>query len=494
MSWLATIGLEIHVQLKTESKMFCACAVRHGDAPNTHVCPVCLGYPGAQPVINGEAVRMTAMAGLMLGCEVQRFSKFDRKSYFYPDMPKNYQISQYDKPICLGGGITLPACEGRPEPRRIRLTRIHLEEDVAKNTHHARCSTVDFNRAGVPLMEIVTEPDLRSPEEAFDFLHALKETLVYLGVSDCNLEEGNLRCDVNVSLRAGEDAPLGTKSELKNLNTFKGVRDALRFEIDRQSAILDGGGRVVQETRRWDAESGATYSMRTKEDAHDYRYFPEPDLLPVLLDDARIEAWRKALPELPSARRERFVNELGLPAYNAEVITADKAFAEFFESAVGALKDKSRAAALSNFFCGDIAAFFNDSGIVFGEMPDCAGYTAATAPAVAALYELNAGGVISGPTLKALAPEVLSTDPAKKILDPKAEVEKRGLAQVGDDSALEAWVDQAIAANPGPVADFKAGKKSAAGFFVGQVMKLSKGKADPKKVSGMVMKKLSALA
>lgn len=472
MKYLPTIGLEIHVQLKTESKMFCTCAVRHGDEPNTHVCPVCLGYPGAQPVINGAAVRMTAMAGLMLGCDVQRFSKFDRKSYFYPDMPKNYQISQYDKPICLGGGITLPAGEGRPEPRRIRLTRIHLEEDVAKNTHYARCSGVDFNRAGVPLMEIVTEPDIRSPEEAFDFLHALKETLVYLGVSDCNLEEGNLRCDVNVSLRADESAPLGTKSELKNLNTFKGVRDALRFEIDRQSAILDGGGRIVQETRRWDAESGATYSMRTKEDAHDYRYFPEPDLLPVQLTDEQIKEWRKALPELPSARRERMASQYGLTEYDAEVLAQAKHLADYFELAASTSKNPK---ALCNVFMGDVMSWFNANGFAVG-----------TEAALSALVNLSVAGTINGPTLKELLPEVLSG----AIADPAKTVEERGLGTVSDDGALEAWVDEAIAANPGPVADFKAGKKSAAGFFVGQVMKKSKGKADPKKVSALVAKKL----
>jgi aspartyl-tRNA(Asn)/glutamyl-tRNA(Gln) amidotransferase subunit B len=473
VSWLATIGLEIHVQLKTESKMFCACAVRHGDAPNTHVCPVCLGYPGALPTINGAAVRMTAQTGLMLGCDVQLSSKFDRKSYFYPDVSKNYQISQYDKPICLGGGITLPAGEGRPEPRRIRLARIHLEEDVAKNIHHARCSGIDFNRSGVPLMEIVTEPDLRSPEETFDFLHVLKETLLCLGVSDCNLEEGNLRCDVNVSLRASEEAPLGTKSELKNLNTFKGVRDALRYEIDRQAAILDGGGRVMQETRRWDAESGATFSMRTKEDAHDYRYFPDPDLLPVLLEEAQVEAWRKALPELPAARRERMAAQYGLTGYDAGVLVQDKALADYFELAASTAKNPK---ILCNVFMGDVMSWFNANG-----------FAAGTEAALSGLVNLSVAGTITGPTLKELLPEVLSG----AITDPARVVEERGLGIVADDGALEAWVDEAIARNPGPAADFRAGKKSAAGFFVGQVMKSSNGKADPRKVAALVAKRLA---
>ena len=279
-AYRVTIGLEVHVQLKTQSKMFCACSTDFGQSPNTQVCPVCLGYPGSLPVMNRAAIRLTVMSGLMLGCRINPYSKFDRKNYFYPDMPKNYQITQCDKPLCLGGGVDI---EVDGKSRRIGITRIHQEEDVAKNLHYAKWSGIDYNRAGVPLMEIVSEPDMESPEEAFAYLVALRQILLYAGVSDCNLEEGNMRCDVNVSIRPEGQKELGTKAEIKNMNTFKGVFAALQYEIARQTEILSSGGRIVQETRRWDADSGQTYSMRTKEDAHDYRYFPEPDLMPVAL-------------------------------------------------------------------------------------------------------------------------------------------------------------------------------------------------------------------
>ncbi|MDP6491368.1 MAG: Asp-tRNA(Asn)/Glu-tRNA(Gln) amidotransferase subunit GatB, partial [Kiritimatiellia bacterium] len=298
MSWVATIGLETHVQLHTESKMFCACCTGFGAAPNTHVCPVCLGYPGAMPVMNGKAIELTVRSGLMLSCEIPLYSKFDRKSYFYPDMPKNYQISQYDMPLCQGGGVDITV-DG--QHRRIELTRIHLEEDVGKSMHFKSSSGVDFNRAGVPLMEIVSEPDLHTPEEAMAYLAALKQILLYAEVSDCNLEEGNMRCDVNISIAPAGSDTLGTKAEIKNMNTFRGVQNAVRYEIARQIDVLESGGRIVQETRRWDPDTEMTSSMRTKEDAHDYRYFPEPDLMPVVLAEAQIEAWRATLPEPPAA-------------------------------------------------------------------------------------------------------------------------------------------------------------------------------------------------
>jgi aspartyl-tRNA(Asn)/glutamyl-tRNA(Gln) amidotransferase subunit B len=325
MKLLFTVGLEVHVQLKTRSKMFCACPTGPGAPPNSQVCPVCLGYPGTLPVMNGEAVRLTAMTGLMLGCTINPYSKFDRKNYFYPDMPKNYQIYQYDRPLCLDGGVDIDV-GGRF--KTVRLTRIHLEEDVGKCIHHGRRSGVDCNRAGVPLMEIVTEPDMESADEAFAFLLALKQMLLYLGVSDCNLEEGNLRCDVNSSVRPEGQAELGTKVEIKNLNTFKGVHQALLYELERQTEAVRTGERIVQETRRWDAESGATCPMRSKEQAHDYRYFPEPDLMPVVLPAATIDAWRAALPELPRQKRRRFVEQYGLPEYDAGVLAAQKAVAD----------------------------------------------------------------------------------------------------------------------------------------------------------------------
>jgi len=320
MTYIPSIGLEVHVQLKTRTKMFCGCSTTYGALPNTQVCPVCLGYPGAMPVMNVEAIRLTVQAGLMLGCEIGTYSKFDRKSYFYPDMPKNYQITQYDKPLCLGGGLDI---EVGGQAKHVGLTRIHLEEDVGKSTHHAACSGVDFNRAGVPLMEIVTEPDIASADEAMAFLLALKQTLLYAGVSDCNLEEGNLRCDVNISVRPAGSDKLGTKAEIKNMNTFKGVHAALLHEIDRQTALVSGGGRVVQQTLRWEPELGETLPMRSKEDAHDYRYFPEPDLLPVALERAQIDAWQAALPERPADRRTRMMQAYGIPVYDAGVLTAD---------------------------------------------------------------------------------------------------------------------------------------------------------------------------
>ena len=342
MKYEAVIGLEVHVQGRTRTKMFCACPNRYGAEPNTLVCPVCLGYPGAMPVMNREAVRLTVLAGLMLGSGVSRYSKFDRKSYFYPDMPKNYQISQYDKPLCTGGAVEIPAGDGA---KRIGITRIHLEEDVGKNMHFRETSGVDFNRAGVPLMEIVTDPDLASPREAFDFLQILKRILLYAGVSDCNLEEGNMRCDVNCSVRPAGRAELGTKTEIKNLNTFKGVLHALEYEVKRQVQLIASGETVVQETRRWDADTGLTHPMRTKEDAHDYRYFPEPDLVPVMLSDDQVEAWRRDLPELPEVRKTRLVEIYGLPDYDAGVLAADREVADYFEEAAAHTRNPK---ALSN--------------------------------------------------------------------------------------------------------------------------------------------------
>ncbi|MFN2352247.1 MAG: Asp-tRNA(Asn)/Glu-tRNA(Gln) amidotransferase subunit GatB, partial [Kiritimatiellia bacterium] len=327
------IGLEIHVQLDTRTKMFCGCATDFGAPPNTLVCPVCLGYPGALPVINAEAIRLTVRTGMMLGCRINRRSKFDRKHYFYPDMPKNYQISQYDQPLCLGGSLELPGAREGDATKTVHLTRIHLEEDVAKNMHFRETSGVDFNRAGHPLMEIVTEPVLESPQQAYDFLTALKQILVYGGISHCNLEEGNMRCDINCSVRADPGEPLGVKTEIKNMNTFKGVLQALKHEIERQSELLRTGGVVLQETRRWDPARNATESMRTKEDAHDYRYFPDPDLLPVKLSEDCLRKWEGDLPELPRERCARLVREYGLPEYDAGVISADKHVADYFEAA-----------------------------------------------------------------------------------------------------------------------------------------------------------------
>ena len=503
MEFENTIGLETHVQLKTKTKMFCSCLLKTGCEPNTNVCPVCLGYPGALPVMNKEAVKLTVMSGMMLGCEINKHATFDRKNYFYPDMAKDYQISENGNPLCIGGGVEITRADGTK--KFIRINHIHLEEDAAKINHYAQSSGVDFNRGGTPLMEIVSEPDMESADDAILYLTALKEMLVYAGVSDCNLEEGNMRSDVNISIRpkTGEGLPtkpdgtidfskLGTKVEIKNMNTFKGIHAALEYEARRQRECMSHSIPIVQETRRWDGEAMETASMRSKENAHDYRYFPEPDLVPVELSEEQVDEWRKLLPEKPEVRRARMVEEYGIAEYDAEVLSQQKANADYFEEAVGSFRtsgggaasplfDKKLCKQLCNLFMGDVMALMNESGKQIG---GCA----MTPAALAALVKMSAAGTINGPTLKELLPEIF-----EKGGDPEAIVKERGLGAVSDTGALETFVDQAIAANPKSVADFKAGKKAAAGFFVGQVMKLSKGKADPKIVGGLVAKKLAAL-
>ena len=478
MEFESTIGLETHVQLKTRTKMFCSCLLKTACEPNTNVCPVCLGYPGALPVMNKEAVRLTVMSGMMLGCEVNCHATFDRKNYFYPDMAKDYQISENGNPLCIGGGVEITRADGKK--KFIRINHIHLEEDAAKINHYATTSGVDFNRGGTPLMEIVSEPDMESADDAIAYLTALKEMLVYAGVSDCNLEEGNMRSDVNISIRPKGEAKLGTKVEIKNMNSFSGIHAALEYEARRQRECMAHSIPIVQETRRWDPEAMETASMRSKENAHDYRYFPEPDLVPVELSAEVVEEWRKLLPEKPEARRARMIEEYGIAEYDAEVLSQHKANADYFEAAAKGL-DKKTAKQLCNLYMSDVMALMNASGKSIGEC--------AMAPAaLASLVKLAAAGTINGPTLKELLPEIF-----EKGGDPEAIVKERGLGAVSDTGALEAFVDQAIAANPGPVQDFKNGKKAAAGFFVGQVMKLSKGKADPKIVGKLVAQKLAAL-
>ena len=477
MEFENTIGLETHVQLKTRTKMFCSCLLKTGCEPNTNVCPVCLGYPGALPVMNKEAVKLTVKSGMMLGCEINRHATFDRKNYFYPDMAKDYQISENGNPLCLGGGVEITRADGTK--KFIRINHIHLEEDAAKINHYATTSGVDFNRGGTPLMEIVSEPDMESADDAIAYLTALKEILVYTGVSDCNLEEGNMRSDVNISIRPVGETKLGTKVEIKNMNSFSGIHAALEYESRRQRDCMAHSIPIVQETRRWDPEAMETASMRSKENAHDYRYFPEPDLVPVELSEEWIAAWRSELPEKPEARRARMIADYGIAEYDAEVLSQHKANADWFEAAAKGL-DKKLAKQLCNLFMGDVMALMNASEKPIGE-------SAMTPAALASLVKLAAAGTINGPTLKELLAEIF-----EKGGDPEAIVKERGLATVSDAGALEAFVDQAIAANPNVVADYKAGKKAAAGFFVGQVMKLSKGKADPKLVGALVAKKLSA--
>ena len=473
--YLTTIGLETHVQLKTQTKMFCGCSLRFGAEPNTNVCPVCLGYPGALPVMNREAIKLTVMSGLMLGCEINRKSTFDRKNYFYPDMSKDYQISQNVRPLCLGGGVTIETPNG---PKRIRINHIHLEEDAAKINHYARFSGVDFNRCGTPLMEIVSEPDLSSPDEAMAYLQALKQILIYAGVSDCNLEEGNMRSDVNISVRPEGQERLGTKVEIKNMNTFKGIHAALEHEIARQLQTVARGGAIVQETRRWDPDQGETQPMRSKENAHDYRYFSEPDLVPVALTEEQIGGWRSLLPELPSARRVRMVAEYGIPEYDAGVLADVKENADFFEAAA---RLSGQGKAVSNWFMTEIMRLLSETG---ASIAQCA----LTPAALAELVTLVESRAINGPTAKELLPELF-----EKGGLPAALVQARGLGQVSDERALEKFVDQALAENPRSAEDYRAGKKAAAGFLVGQVMKLSKGKADPKLVGKLVAEKLAQL-
>ena len=476
MEFENTIGLETHVQLKTNTKMFCGCLLKTGCEPNTNVCPVCLGYPGALPVMNREAVKLTVISGMMLGCKINPHATFDRKNYFYPDMAKDYQISENGNPLCIGGGIEITRPDGAK--KFIRINHIHLEEDAAKINHYATTSGIDFNRGGTPLMEIVSEPDMESADDAIAYLTALKEMLVYAGVSDCNLEEGNMRSDVNISIRPKGETKLGTKVEIKNMNSFSGIHAALIFEARRQRECVARSIPIVQETRRWDPEALETASMRSKENAHDYRYFPEPDLVPVELSEEQIAEWRKLLPEKPDVRRARMVEEYGIAEYDADVLSQHKANADFFEAAAKGM-DKKTAKTLCNLFMSDVMALMNESGKSIGEC--------ALAPeALSSLVRLSSEGKINGPTLKELLPELF-----EKGGDPVKIVEERGLGAVSDAGALEAFVDQAIAANPKSVADFKAGKKAAAGFIVGQVMKLSKGKADPKLVGPMVAKRLS---
>ena len=475
MEYRVSIGLETHVQLKTLSKLFCGCSTGFGSPANTHVCPVCLGYPGAMPVLNEEAVRLTVLTGLMLGSRIAGYSKFDRKSYFYPDMPKNYQISQYDKPLCEGGEVEIDSDGGK----EIRITRIHLEEDVAKNTHFKNTSGVDFNRAGVPLMEIVSEPDIESPGEAFEYLQTLKRILLYIGVSNCNLEEGNIRCDVNCSVRLMDAAEMGTKTEIKNMNTFKGVLNALKYEVSRQQEVLESGGIVTQETRRWDVEAGVTRTMRTKEDAHDYRYFPEPDLMPVTLSREKVEEWKGGLPELPKERRERFISEYGLPDYDAGVLARDRLMADFFEESARQCGNRK---ALSNWIMTEMLRMLGENDMLISDSP-------VTPSALAELVELVDGRTLNSTKAKEVFAEIFENGGS-----PGDIVKERGLAQVSDTDELEKLVNRAISENPGSVKDYLNGKKAASKFLAGQVMRLSRGKANPGMASGMIEKKLEERA
>lgn len=472
------IGLEVHVQLSTASKIFCGCATGYGAPPNTQVCPICLGYPGALPVLNGGAVELAAHAALALGCEVHPRSIFARKHYFYPDLPKGYQISQYDRPLATGGALAIRLDDG--SAKSIGITRVHLEEDAGKSTHGADGTRVDFNRCGLPLIEIVSEPDLASPREAYLYLSALKRTLEYLEVSDCNMEEGSLRCDANVSLRPRGQSRLGTKTEVKNVNSFRYVESALAFEIERQAAILERGEAVVHETLLWDSGRGEARAMRSKEMSHDYRYFPEPDLEPLDLEAAWLAEIREGLPEGPAARADRFVEAYGLPDYDAGVLTATRPLADWFEAAAAAFDDPKE---VSNWVMGEVLRLANERGEAVALAPEPRPLAPA---ALAELLALKAAGTISGSVAKDVLAEMVETGTGAAEI-----VRERGLEQVSDADALAAEVDAVIAAHPGEVAAFRGGKQGLIGFFVGQVMKRTGGQANPQLVNTLLREKLA---
>ncbi len=478
MNYDVVIGLEVHVQVKTNSKMFCSCANEYGAEPNTNVCPVCLGYPGVLPVPNVEMIKRTALAGMMIDCEVAKFSKFDRKSYFYPDQAKNYQITQADLPICLEGKVHISGkgLSGKELPDKfIGVERIHMEEDVAKSTHFGNCTGVDFNRAGVPLMEIVSHPDMNSADEVYAYLTNLKQAMQYAGISDCDAEKGQMRCDVNISLKPAGSEKLGTKTEIKNLNSFRNAHASVEYEIKRQAKVLDEGGEIRQETRGWNADKNHTYIMRVKESANDYRYFPEPDLLPVTFTDEELEEIRKQMPERPAERYKRYVEELELPEYDAGVLTSEKAMSDYFDSCIAAGAD---AKATSNWIMSELLRELNEASQSISECK-------VAAEDLAKLLGLVAKKTINGKIAKKVFAEMFATGK-----EPETIVKEKGLVQVTDKSAIEAFVDQAIEANPGPVEQYKEGKPNVDKFFVGQVMKLSRGKANPALVIEIIKEKL----
>jgi aspartyl-tRNA(Asn)/glutamyl-tRNA(Gln) amidotransferase subunit B len=477
MEYEPVIGLEVHCQLLTESKIFCGCPTRFGCPPNTNVCPVCLGMPGVLPVLNGRAVEFALRASLALDCSINGFSTFSRKNYFYPDLPKGYQISMYDQPLAVNGFLDIdPAGAGR----RIGITRIHMEEDAGKLLHEgfpdsARRSYIDYNRTGVPLIEIVSEPELRSPAEAHTYYSELRDLLVSIGVTDGNMEEGSLRCDANVSLRPRGARELGTKAELKNLNSFRFVQNALQYEIERQTEILDGGGRVRQETRLYDVAEGRTYPMRSKEEEHDYRYFPEPDLLPLQVDGAWIESIRSDLPELPAARRARFASEWQLKAKEIDTLAADAHLADYFE-AVATASGNPRAAA--NWVLTELLRVVNERKIATSAVP-------LEAARLGSLIRLVDDGTISGKIAKDVFEAIFDSGE-----DPAAYVSDKGLTQVSDEAALNEAIETAIERNPNQLAQYRAGKTALLGYFVGQVMKATGGKANPALVNRLLKKRL----
>ena len=474
MEFEPVIGLEVHAQLKTNTKIFCSCSTQFGAAPNTHVCPVCLGMPGVLPVLNRKVVEFALRMALATHCTVAPHSRFARKNYFYPDLPKGYQISQYELPIAEHGHIQL---EMDHRTVRIGITRIHMEEDAGKLSHdpYRPVSMVDYNRTGVPLIEIVSEPDIRTPEEAGAYLRKLRSIVRYIDVCDGNMEEGSFRCDANVSLRPRGTEPFGTRAEVKNLNSFKNVEKALHYEIMRQQEVLADGGRVVQETRLWDPDKGRTDSMRGKEEAHDYRYFPDPDLLPLTVDPKWIEAVETSLPELPDAKKARFMDQYDLPAYDADLLTTSRDLADYFEACVGACRSPKPA---SNWIMGSLMGLLNSQGKEIADSP-------VSAENLAGMIRLMDEGVISGKIAKTVFDNMAATGGTAEEI-----VREKGLVQVTDTGTIEAEVDKVLSANPDQVAEYRGGKTKVFGFFVGQVMRATRGKANPKMVNDILKAKL----
>lgn len=478
MQYESVIGLEVHVQLNTETKIFCGCSTKFGAEPNSQTCPVCLGLPGVLPVLNEEVLKKGILAGIALNCEISEYSKFDRKNYFYPDLPKAYQISQYDMPVCKKGYIDIPVENGM---KRIGITRLHLEEDAGKSIHSEdkseNVSFVDLNRTGIPLAEIVSEPDMRTADEAYNYLQKLKSIIKYTGVSDVNMEEGSLRCDVNISVRLKGAEKFGEKVEVKNLNSFKAVKAAINYEFDRQVDLIEAGEKnlIIQETRLWDPDKQLTFSMRSKEDAHDYRYFPDPDLAPVIIDRDFVEELKKYLPELPDQKRERFIAEYNIPVYDAEVLTSVRQLSEYYEDVIKSGANPKKA---SNWIMSELMGQIQDP-------EDIMNFPVKSAD-LAALLKLIDDNTISGKIAKTVFRDMIETGEK-----PETIIEEKGLKQVSDTSEIEAIIDKVIASNQQSVDDFRNGKEKAIGFLVGQVMKESRGKANPQIVNEILIKKLN---